>query len=218
MRNPLAIIRSHVQILSEEDAQISQDRAEDYDILLKEIDRLARVIEGVGQFAQPAAPRFSAIDLQAIVTRLQFMTRILYRNLDYEAVRITTNPTSPSITSDADLICQVLMTLIANGVEANPAGEAVTLAIEPAADHIRFAVTDRGPGVPSHLGERIFEPFITTKSKGNGLGLAIARHLAEALGGHLNHQQLEPAGSRFSLDVPRTPPIPSATAVTGSYP
>ncbi len=69
--------------------------------------------------------------------------------------------------------------------EASASGDSIELAASTHANQIRFAVADRGPGVPDAIRERIFEPFFTTRADGTGLGLAVARQIIEAHGGRL---------------------------------
>ncbi|MFS8609534.1 MAG: histidine kinase, partial [Gammaproteobacteria bacterium] len=67
---------------------------------------------------------------------------------------------------------------------------------------VRVSVTDHGPGVPKSLGENIFDPFVTTKATGLGVGLAISRTIAQASGGKLDYGDNPEGGTVFSLELP----------------
>ena len=96
-----------------------------------------------------------------------------------------------------------------NAAEASGAGEPIELEWREGRREVAFRVGDRGPGVPEELRERVFEPFFTTKPGGSGLGLAVARQLAEAQGGRL---ELEPGTERGAAFVLRLPRAESVTA------
>jgi signal transduction histidine kinase len=102
---------------------------------------------------------------------------------------------------DKRKLTQVIDNLLDNALEASPAGTAVEIALshDDAAAHI--AIRDQGPGVAAHVRARLFTPFCTTKPDGIGLGLALARELAEAHGGGVRHEP-SPPGACFVLDLP----------------
>lgn len=100
---------------------------------------------------------------------------------------------------------QILVNLLANAVRHGPEGQPVTLLVEDASPEIRVRVVDRGPGVPSHLRERIFEPFERFDPQsgvGTGLGLPVSRRLAEVLGGRLAVEDTPEVGATFVLTLP----------------
>jgi len=102
---------------------------------------------------------------------------------------------------DKRKLAQVIDNLLDNAIEASPAGAAVEVAITHDGAVAHVAVRDRGPGVAAHVRERLFTPFCTTKPDGIGLGLALARELAEAHGGRVRHEPTE-HGALFVLDLP----------------
>src|SRR5438876_1223134 len=104
--------------------------------------------------------------------------------------------------ADGDLICQVLLGLLANAAEAAPSGGEVALAAAAADGGVEIAVADSGPGVPPELRARIFEPFFTTRPRGTGLGLAVARQIVEAHGGRIEVGERTGGGARFTLRLP----------------
>lgn len=96
---------------------------------------------------------------------------------------------------------QVLVNLLQNAVQACGEGGQITLEIAPGAEIVRLSVSDDGPGVPPSLRDTLFQPFVTGKSEGIGLGLAIARDIMRQLGGDLTDSD-SPAGARFTMTMP----------------
>ncbi len=112
---------------------------------------------------------------------------------------------------DADLLKQLLLNLVDNAVAYTPPGGRVELSLDVDGAQARLSVRDTGPGIPAADLERIFERFYrldearTRRSGGAGLGLAIARWIAEAHGGHIAVESVVDQGSVFTLVLPRPP-------------
>lgn len=97
---------------------------------------------------------------------------------------------------------QVLVNLLQNAVQACGAGGGqIALAITAGGGMVRLAVSDSGPGVPPHLRDSLFQPFVTSRSEGIGLGLAISRDIMRQLGGELSHDS-GPQGATFTMTMP----------------
>jgi signal transduction histidine kinase len=100
----------------------------------------------------------------------------------------------------------VLLGLVSNAAEASEEGGIIDILWQESQDEVVFAVEDRGPGVPRELRDKVFDPFFTTKAGGAGLGLAVAREVAEAQGGRLALESSSERGARFALHLPRAAP------------
>ncbi|MGD1994419.1 MAG: GAF domain-containing sensor histidine kinase, partial [Anaerolineae bacterium] len=108
-----------------------------------------------------------------------------------------------NVVMDADRIAQVIYNIAANARDAMPRGGTFTVTTGQVGERIELAFTDTGPGVPQQLKERIFEPFFTRgKREGAGLGLAIARRIAEEHGGELRLEPGEGQGATFVVSLP----------------
>jgi two-component system sensor histidine kinase FlrB len=129
-------------------------------------------------------------------------TELLARRLlEKKQLTLERSPSPPALAAslDADLVCQVLLGLIANAAEATPPKGRVILEAAKNGEAIELSVADSGPGVPRELREKIFDPFVTTRSDGTGLGLAVARQIVEAHGGKIAVGEREGGGARFSI-------------------
>lgn len=121
--------------------------------------------------------------------------------------RLDLAPSLPPVQGDPIILQQIILNLVTNAIQAmgmQPLGQR-HLNIRTAregASNVRVDVRDTGIGLPSELGERIFDPFITTKVNGSGLGLSIARTLAQRLGGTVEAGAEEGRGTRFTIRLP----------------
>lgn len=170
-------------------------------------DRLAHLGRTLLSFARPETPSPRAVKAVDVVRRaLESATSIP----EAEEARVSTDlDESLTLRVDAALLDAALDNLVRNAIEAAVAAKDLGRQPAPAVDvrlrreenRIRFEVEDNGGGLDPLLASRLFDPFVTGKSKGVGLGLALARRAAETQGGTLHH---EPgiAGARFVLQLP----------------
>ncbi|MBC8876466.1 MAG: histidine kinase [Planctomycetes bacterium] len=122
---------------------------------------------------------------------------------DIELVR-DYDPHLPDITLDPDQISQVFLNLINNAGDAIDGTGTITLATHHDDSCIRITVSDNGAGMPAEIMEKIFVPFFTTKDvgKGTGLGLSISSSIVESMGGRIEVQSVQGAGSSFTVVLP----------------
>jgi signal transduction histidine kinase len=103
---------------------------------------------------------------------------------------------------DPDLMQQVLVNLLVNGCEASPPGASVDLTAEVDESRLCLTVRDRGAGIPPGARDRLFHPFFTTKTQGNGLGLAVSRNIVQEHGGRIEASGADGGGSVFRVILP----------------
>jgi PAS domain S-box-containing protein len=115
-----------------------------------------------------------------------------------------------SVHCEPERVQQILLNLLTNAVKFTQEGGGVSLAVEPAPEEVRFHVSDTGRGIPPERLDTIFAPFVqvepgqgSASERGVGLGLAISRELAEAMGGELAVHSEVGRGSTFTLTLPR---------------
>jgi C4-dicarboxylate-specific signal transduction histidine kinase len=172
----------------------------------KEASRAAEIARRVRRFAQKRESQFSAVSLNHLVEEVVLFSKIELEHR-HAKVALELAENLPSVMGDPVQIEQIIMNLVRNGLEAmeEMPEEDRCLAVKTRQDGdrmIRLEVCDRGTGVCSQDLERIFEPFVTTKIEGMGLGLTISRTLAEAHGGRLGVSTNQDQGCTFFFLLP----------------
>jgi two-component system sensor histidine kinase PilS (NtrC family) len=200
IRNPLAAMRGSAQMLAQDgagDPGVTRLTA----ILLRESDRLSRLVEEFLRFARPPPPQRRSIALEVLVreTVEMLQTDPLSRGVELE---LDLHPVAAAV--DPDQLRQVLINLLRKAFEVVAGGGRVRVALGTSPGGvIQLRVWDSAGAIPeSHLG-RIFEPFFTTRSGGTGLGLATAYSIVRAHEGRLQVTSSPQAGTEFTLELPQ---------------
>ena len=201
VRNPLAVIRSAAQGLAEARTPADAEAERASAFIMAEIDRLANIVNSLLAFARPLHVEPRSVSPGELFDRAVLLAA---DELTAKQVRLARDesPALPPAWADPDLLCQVLLGLLANAAEAVPAGGEITLGARVSDGAVELAVTDSGPGVPRELRDRIFEPFFTTRPRGTGLGLAVAKEIVEAHGGRIVVGERPGGGARFIVRLP----------------
>jgi signal transduction histidine kinase len=108
----------------------------------------------------------------------------------------------PTITVDFDKIRRALVNVIKNAVDAQPEGGSITLQSQKRKGNIEFIISDKGPGMPQEILEKLGTPIATTKAKGMGFGIAICKRMVEAHGGTISANSTIGQGTVFRLSIP----------------
>lgn len=201
VRNPLAVMRSAAQTLSETLPAADGGPRQASDFIIAEIDRLANVVNSILAYARPLQPAARPVAVDALLAHALLLARddLAARRIHVERADCAA---LPPVHADADLVSQLLLGLLGNAAEAMAAGGTIRLAASAAHGAVRLHVADSGPGIPPELRERIFEPFFTTRSRGTGLGLAVARQIVDAHGGRIEVGDADGGGARFTVTLP----------------
>ena len=181
----------------------SPDAADAIAAIGRRSHHLMSFVERYRQIADLPAPALCTVRAAAFVTD---MNALIQPALAARAIAYRSAPPPPGLVfqADAALLSQALINLLHNAADAAAAAAhpLVTLACAPQGDSIVFTVTDNGPGIPPERREEIFLPFFTTKSRGAGIGLPLARQIALTHGGHLRVKDGPGGGTSFRLALP----------------
>ena len=203
IRNPLASIKGTAEILMETGTSDS-NRDEFLDILVKESDRLNRVVEDFLRMARPEPGVREECDLNE---ELSNMVTLLSAEARARKVTLEMLPSElPRLTADGQKLRQAFMNIMLNGIQATPAGGKVTVAtsFDRKSGSIELLFTDSGPGIDKEAIGKIFEPFFTTKGSGTGLGLPITKKIIEGHGGSVEAGSEPGRGATFTVILPVT--------------
>jgi two-component system sensor histidine kinase PilS (NtrC family) len=210
IRNPLASIRSSVE-------QLARSKHADEDerflsgLIVRESDRLSRLLSEFLDFARVRATHFVPLDLHSVVVAV---VRLIRAHPDCRAdAAITIEGQHTLLEGDEDLLHRVVANLVLNAVQAARGPIRVTVTVAAAQpteiphgtnlEHaVRLQVRDNGPGIPEEVRERLFQPFVSGRSGGSGLGLAIVQRAVEAHRGLVLVDSGPGSGTTFTIFLP----------------
>ena len=202
IRNPLNAVSMGLQRLR---VEFSPAEGEEYRRLLElvqgEVRRLNTIVEEFLSLARPLSLKPEPIHVPDLVDEV---VRLVEAEAEASGVRIERAvPTAlPTLEADRDRLKQVILNLALNAIQAMPRGGALTLSAAVTDGGVALTVTDSGAGIPPELMPRVFDPYVTTKTKGLGLGLTIARRIVEAHGGSVTVESQPGRGTCFRVTLP----------------
>ena len=209
IRNPLGAIRGAAQLLRRE-AGPGSPWEHHVEVMLREIDRVNRIMEQLLDLARPIPLNLVLVNLAQLLDRILLLHEDAGRQQSVRMVRHY-DPSLPPVPGDEDRLAQVFLNLVRNGIEAMPGGGTLTIVTRlPLTSPFETAhrplievqVRDEGEGIAPELLERVFDPFVTTKAQGLGLGLAIAHRIIEEHQGVITVESQPGKGTAFACFLP----------------
>lgn len=200
LRNPLTPMKMLVQAALERDDGAGL-RGRSLEVVNDEIARLESSIQSFLDFARPPVPQRTPTDLREIVRATADLVSARAATQGV-SIRIDT-PDTPAIADvDGGQIRQLLLNLLLNALDAQPRGGRIDATVTAGDGGWTISVRDHGPGVPAEMLPSVFEPFVTDKETGTGLGLTISSRIAAAHGGSLDVHNAAEGGAEFVLRIP----------------
>jgi len=210
VRNPLAVIRSSASLLCGEFREGSEE-ARACGFICEEIDRLDRLVGSVLEWARPTRLELRELDPRALLARCEVLVaaELERRRIELDC---EVDPSVSTLVGDGDLLEQAIYGLLLNAAEAIGERGRIEVAVRagPAdGEAVSIEIVDDGPGIEAARRAEIFEPFVTTKPQGSGLGLPMIRRAVEDHGGAV--EAVESPGDRergacFRITLPRLEP------------
>jgi signal transduction histidine kinase len=202
IRNPLAAIVNATALLTDEAGLTADERASTVAAIRTEARRLNRILSDFLQFARPQHVRRAPGDIREVVQHVSALIRDDRSRAPRVDVKVAVDPTVPRFPFDRDQVTQVLWNVALNGVQAMNGRGRLSVDVARVDGHVALAVSDTGPGIPSEVRPRVFEPFYSDKPDGSGLGLTIAERIVAAHGGRIDIDSPPGGGTRVTLRFP----------------
>lgn len=205
--NPLNALTIHLQLLEREvrkmtDAKIRENLKELTEVASQEVTRLDGIIRRFLTALRPTQPHLVRGNIQEVVeTTLKLLAPDLEQR--HIALQYSSPEVIPDIYLDAQQMEQVLFNLLKNAMDAITDYGKIGLSIVADDAAVTVSVLDNGVGIPEALLGKIFDPYVTTKTKGSGLGLMVVRRIVQSHGGSISCASHEGEGTCFTIRLPR---------------
>jgi signal transduction histidine kinase/PAS domain-containing protein len=161
-------------------------------------DYINKIIRDLQDFSRKLKPSSARTDLQSLME--QVLAGLDVPSSIKAAVRV--EKAARSVVVDPELLKRILDNLVSNAIQAMPSGGEVTLGAHVDGPELVVSVRDTGVGIPDEARPKIFQPLFTTKSKGQGFGLAVVKRMTEALGGTVTFDSTVGKGTVFLVRLP----------------
>jgi signal transduction histidine kinase len=213
LRTPLGAISGYVDLLMlGVRGDVNEAQAQDLRRIKASSSFLLGLLDDILTFATAEAGALTVsletVSLEGVLSRVEAMVAPQYQRAGIEYVR-EPGTEALNVRADRDRLPQILLNLLGNASKFTPSGGRVTVRCRREADRVAIAVADTGRGIPADRLSHIFEPFVQVhreldagKHKGLGLGLAISRDLARAIGGDIRVESEVGKGSTFTVLLP----------------
>jgi two-component system sensor histidine kinase HydH len=195
IRNPLASLKGHAQLLAERLPADSRERAR-AERVVGEASRLEGLTSDLLDFARSGPLEVKAADPLEVL-------RLSMCDVAEDGFEVDAKEAPPTWTFDAGRVRQALVNVLQNARQASPVDRSPHVRVFERDGSLVYEVRDHGPGLPEGSETRIFDPFFTTRTNGTGLGLAVARRVAEMHGGRIEAHTHAEGGAVFRITLPR---------------
>ena len=203
IRNPLQAIISATYLVKEDltslqQNEIKQSLTESMKEIEEQTSYINKIVSDLQDYSKRLSPLIEEIDLKQLLENLLISTET------DENVTMTSEIKDDvkKVKVDPDYLKRILTNLITNAEQAMPNGGKITITATKEKDTCIITVEDSGEGIPEDIKSKIFTPLFTTKSKGQGFGLAVSKRLANAMGGDINFESEKGNGSKFKVILP----------------
>ena len=203
IRNPLQSIIGEVYLADSELATLpdSEEKAnikESLELIKQNIEYINKIVLDLQDFAKPLSPCDEETNIEQMVQELLAKNGIP-ENIQTEA-RVETD--ARIVRADSAFMRRILGNLVSNAVQAMPKGGKLVVQAHKERNDVVIDVIDSGIGIQEDARDKLFIPLFTTKSKGQGFGLAVVKRLTEALGGTVTFESEEGKGTKFAVRLP----------------
>jgi PAS domain S-box-containing protein len=201
IRNPLQAITNELfiarQSMANYPSQDSKEALESINLIQEQTDYISKIVSDLQDYARPLKPEYETVKLSDLITSV-FQTI----NIPEKITIAVDIQGMLEIRTDPTFIKRVLTNLANNALQSMPDGGKLIITAHKKGSETIITVADTGKGIPEEVRPRIFTPLVTTKAKGQGLGLAVVKRLVEALKGKVDFETQEGKGTMFIVTLP----------------
>lgn len=200
IRNPLSSIKGFATYFARQYENEPED-VEIAKIMVQEVERMNRSITQLLEFAKPMAVEIKPARIEPLI---RHSLKLVSHDLEKKKIRVETDIRTrrETIHTDPERICQVLLNLYMNALNAMDSNGILEVWVADVADNLEIRVADNGCGIPAKDLEKIFDPYFTTRVKGTGLGLSIVHRIVENLKGEIRVENRSSKGTVFYITLP----------------
>ncbi len=203
IRNPLQAITGDLYLAKTELASIPEsdekkNALESLQEIEKNVDYINKIVADLQDFARPLAPKLEETDLKQVV-------HLVLAQLEIPGnvtVKYSIRKDFPKLRTDEAYIRRILTNLVNNAVQAMPNGGKLAINAVTKNGKAIITVEDEGEGIPESVRNNLFTPLVTTKSKGQGFGLAVVKRFTEGMGGTVTFESEIGKGTKFIIELP----------------
>ena len=205
IRNPLQAIASDVYLLKSDlstmpEGEMKLNVRDSLEGIERNVFYINKIVADLQDFARPLNPQVDEVDLKLLIDEL------LAENVLLENVKVSAKVESDvlKISADSTFLSRIMFNLVNNALQAMPHGGKLSINAykDKQKNDVILTVEDTGVGIPEQAKAKLFTPMFTTKSKGQGFGLAVVKRMSEALGGTVTFESQEGKGTKFIVRLP----------------
>lgn len=203
IRNPLQAIAGELFLMKQEmdaslDSNCKTEVQESLSSIQHQVDYINKIISDLQDFARPLKPEMVDVDVQTAIPEALGTVAIP------ESMRLVEEYAGGlQLKTDSTFLKRVLVNLVNNAIQAMPDGGTLTVKAFHEKGGVAITVEDTGVGIPDEVKPKLFQPLMTTKSKGQGFGLAVVKRLVEVQGGSISFESKVGVGTRFKIFFPK---------------
>jgi PAS domain S-box-containing protein len=205
IRNPLQAIAGELYLAKDELLSVTDNEAKkNLQECLVNIEEslyyIDKIVADLQDYTKPLIPNLQKINIEKAIEEALLIV-FIPSNLQ---VIITIQENFPILIVDFSMLKRALINLIQNAVQAMPKGGTLEISAKHQDSQAIISIKDTGEGIPQKIKDRLFTPLFTTKSKGQGFGLAVVKRLTEAQGGKISFETQKGKGTTFTIQLPLT--------------
>jgi signal transduction histidine kinase len=202
IRNPLQAIVSELYLAKETMASApdgigKKEAIDSLNFVQEKVDYISKIVGDLQDYARKTNPIIKDVNIKDFIRKT--FSAISIPSSVVAEYKLEGNP---QLKTDPDFLRRIITNLSTNAIQAMPTGGKLMLKVKENNGFVEISVSDTGTGIPKEIQEKIFTPLFTTKSKGQGFGLAVVKKFVEQLGGTITFESQEGKGTKFTIELP----------------